>query len=773
MTHMTGKARVGVALGRGLLLTLGLYGALFSFLSVFPLHVDDGTLLWALLALAVAATVLFSLPAAPMRLGLSLVWLGVVAVLVWRQFTLLRAALLRCGELVGAVFAKKIGYGLVAPHFPDYTDGLSLVEERAGCTLLCLLVLALLALGLGWAVVRRGAFWWGLWFTCPFLLAALVITLTPDWLPLAALLLFYLTTLLTRSVAKADPRGAARLTALLLPTGALLLGLIALLLPPERYQGAAWVQEARAATLDTLTQAGSQLASGRLPGGYSGLSGTSVEVNLDHAGPLRYAGATVLRVESEITGHIYLRGFSAGVYENGGWEQLDEDIYRGMREGWSLPLPPWSSIAGDSQLFPGIGEAQPLNFPALADRGSPTRRFTIESIGPTTGYVYTPYQLTTTPERMAGAEFVGDAYLRRGAGVRRYVLYARPEAAPHHGGRLESDLAEAERNYATFVAQHYLDVPEELSALFATLIDREDYTPLYSISDGDVRYGHRELTRPEMARMVADLLAQRTHYDAETPYTPEGEDFVAYFLTESQQGYCMHYASAATLMLRWLGIPARYTAGYTADVKAGQTADVTDEKAHAWVEIYMDGYGWHPVEVTPGFAGQTAQSAMAPAERPTPTPDHTPPPAVSQPPTPSPVPTAPTAGEGAPDIDWSRLFDPAWLLPPAALYLLWRLGKARLAYAQNRRRRRFYADDVNRAVIHMYLYSTRLLRYHRGEDMAPYAEALGQKAKFSTHTLTEDERRKMLGYTTGLGVRTYYLVGPMHRIFLRYVLGLC
>src|SRR5699024_5072327 len=103
------------------------------------------------------------------------------------------------------------------------------------------------------------------------------------------------------------------------------------------------------------------------------------------------------------------------------------------------------------------------------------------------------------------------------------------------------------------------------------------------------------------AQMVADYLASIAAYDPDTPATPEGEDYVTYFLTESRRGYCMHFASAAVLMLRWIGVPARYVAGYVADVPASGHVRVPDSAAHAWVEVYIEGYGWEPVEVTPAY----------------------------------------------------------------------------------------------------------------------------------------------------------------------------
>ncbi len=121
------------------------------------------------------------------------------------------------------------------------------------------------------------------------------------------------------------------------------------------------------------------------------------------------------------------------------------------------------------------------------------------------------------------------------------------------------------------------------------------------------------------------------YYQNNIPYTirpgrtPRNTDFVNYFLQENKKGYCAHYASAAVLMFRYMGIPARYVEGYAIDYiqmangdlvegaeyadyydgysEIGETAliriDVTDADAHAWVEVYTPTRGWHVVDVTP------------------------------------------------------------------------------------------------------------------------------------------------------------------------------
>lgn len=151
---------------------------------------------------------------------------------------------------------------------------------------------------------------------------------------------------------------------------------------------------------------------------------------------------------------------------------------------------------------------------------------------------------------------------------------------------------ENEAVYRSFVYDNYTEVSD---ALLPTL-DRLFWDGYSGENDGIYSAVSR----------VREVLRNQMTY-AETPAAaPEGEDPLAWFLTEGREGNAVQYASAAVEALRAHGIPARYCEGYlltAADVRSagGKTISLTGENAHAWCEAYFDGVGWLPVDVTPGF----------------------------------------------------------------------------------------------------------------------------------------------------------------------------
>lgn len=108
----------------------------------------------------------------------------------------------------------------------------------------------------------------------------------------------------------------------------------------------------------------------------------------------------------------------------------------------------------------------------------------------------------------------------------------------------------------------------------------------------------------EITAFIRKTLQEHAAYTMDPGDCPAGKDPVNYFFFENHKGYCQHFASAAVILYRLYGVPARYATGYAvkpADF-SGNRAVVSDYSAHAWVEIFLEDRGWTPVEVTPGGA---------------------------------------------------------------------------------------------------------------------------------------------------------------------------
>lgn len=88
--------------------------------------------------------------------------------------------------------------------------------------------------------------------------------------------------------------------------------------------------------------------------------------------------------------------------------------------------------------------------------------------------------------------------------------------------------------------------------------------------------------------------------------TPDDQDYVEHFLFDSQVGYCDNFSSSMVVLLRTLGIPARWVKGFTpgsvANEGENQIYTVRNSDAHSWVEVFFEGFGWLPFEPTPTFS---------------------------------------------------------------------------------------------------------------------------------------------------------------------------
>ena len=115
----------------------------------------------------------------------------------------------------------------------------------------------------------------------------------------------------------------------------------------------------------------------------------------------------------------------------------------------------------------------------------------------------------------------------------------------------------------------------------------------------------------EKIAAVTDWLRSGHTYTTRPPERPAGVDPVDDFLFRQPAGHCEFFASAAVLLLRAAGVPARYVTGFRGGEwnSIGGYVAVRGERAHAWAEAFVAGVGWTRVDATPPAA------ALAPAGR--------------------------------------------------------------------------------------------------------------------------------------------------------------
>ena len=118
----------------------------------------------------------------------------------------------------------------------------------------------------------------------------------------------------------------------------------------------------------------------------------------------------------------------------------------------------------------------------------------------------------------------------------------------------------------------------------------------------------RELHTDDAIIAAALALFRRDFTYTLTP--PElGRDSVDEFLFSTQQGFCEHFSSAFTFLMRAAGIPARVVTGYQGGYynEVGNYYVVRQSDAHAWSEVWLEGRGWVRVDPTAAVSPQRVQ----------------------------------------------------------------------------------------------------------------------------------------------------------------------
>lgn len=399
----------------------------------------------------------------------------------------------------------------------------------------------------------------------------------------------------------------------------LLIGIYGIVQSPAKYKDSAEFVKKQDQFLDfiethTLEEAWNLLKKEVIPSDIA--SGGMAGGKLGRVKGIEYSDSPQLEIIIPLAARadgMYIKGFVGGEYTGNEWIG-EED-----KEEFTVDKRTYDILSGMEEIT--------------------TRAISIRVLDAENIYSYRPYfaRLSSSLRRMQN----GEEYFYQDKSTEEYVdavySFCKYNQAgifaieDFHYGTSSNEFATAivkEKRYREEALEKYLDVSkvgkldEELSGQ-----NIEDENGEMLIADGRIveSYYYSHGLTPYI-KYVQNFLQTHAEYNLTPGKLEEGEDFVENFLYKKRKGYCTAFASAGTMIFRRLGIPARYVEGYILgknDIADGADHDyinedyvkdgeacygvrftLTDRNAHAWVEIYEDGVGWIPVEVTPGYEGE-------------------------------------------------------------------------------------------------------------------------------------------------------------------------
>ncbi len=336
-----------------------------------------------------------------------------------------------------------------------------------------------------------------------------------------------------------------------------------------------------------------------------------------------------ITVDYPISSPIYIRGFVGGAYENGTWNRISRQEFSD-----------WAQAQGrDEQTCARLVQSYPYEYLSFGRKTFyktlKNKRVSLKLSRSQKGYKLMPYFTKISEEEQVQSDgiypstkdrqFEWNSFLGLTEYETQFLYY-----------NVDSDMREKEEfflNYSNnYVQDVYTRLPEEgldrlrayakesrkaqktyeerrneiQKKLAATGKDMWDASELEEIlGEDDMKLFSIDEWQYDIQN-IRQMLWQDNWYSFDLEEVPEGEDSVEYFLFEQHKGYCMHFATAATLLFRLYDVPARFVNGYLvmpSDFKKNEdgtwTASITDERAHAWTEIFHDQIGFVPFEATP------------------------------------------------------------------------------------------------------------------------------------------------------------------------------
>lgn len=519
----------------------------------------------------------------------------------------------------------------------------------------------------------------------------------------------------------------------------------------------------------------------RLPGSM-GINVISDELDLTQNSDLHFDGRTVLHISVGNALHpsdYYMRGIIRSEYTGRGWG-IPNALYRRNQK---LFL----DLTAENRMPQTLFHSDHINeLQTTGDSKYPVVRCTVSAVK-REHVNYAPYQSVFD----VGTKYRFDTEVELDD-TKEYGFFIMNNAEPDWPKFSSTSAPSSDpvvSRYEQFVQENYLSVPDN-EAMKHMLEDFAPYMPA------------KELPLSDRLYAIRDYIWERADYTMTPGAQPADRDFAEYFLSEGHKGFCAHYASAAVLLCRMSGIPARYCQGYImtqsnfATSKGYQSyeIDIPDDQAHAWAEIYVNGYGWVPFEFTESVVESWHTVPETVVTEPVTTP---PPPVTSAPQFTTPLQTQMTTTTTQDQSELPAVLTPEQIarikkiicvifitaLLVVAYYLLHRWLTAR-------RKQAIYGSDPNAAAHASYQFMEHLLRMQGIEqkkrtydEFAAEAErscallpkgkikaasAIVQEAAFSRNGISKENAQKIAETSEQLAEAMYKNAKPLKKLWLRW-----
>ena len=564
------------ALAKALLLFLLTYGALGGFLSAIEIEFNNGLCMVVFFLLALFLSVMY-------ETGKK--WItnlaGILYFVVYLYLSVSRYRLINNG-----FFAILNRLYVVARQYLNVVDGLEYLlnteDIYSAVTMFALFLGMVEIILLNIILQNKCSLFKVAVLTLPPYFIPFYLNYSPDLIYILFLLTGYLTVAILRS--GNTPAKLSKQMRYILPLTVVLTVLIvrtiSFILPENVYRGIVpknALKEESEANMAQFAQYGlmALFHQGSVGAGVSG-------GRLSKSAALMPSYETVLKVRyTPYDFHtVYLKAFTGKDYWGDRWTQAEDE----------LPDDGLMSMMVDSRIKNynefTAGEQYGNVFDEIVSDGNISGQgrgiMEVEKLDETDTYEYYPYYTDVRLNEKWG-------------NVSTYTYYPAVNAADDVGG---------------WVSDAYLDVPQSCRRAVARICGEAGFSG----------------TEADIAAQITNYFQDNYSYTLRPGFYFGNPDYITHFLLESKRGYCMHFASAATMLFRQMGIHARYVEGYAfsyLDVletgslvegaeyddyydgyaPLGETAliemEIPDSYAHAWVEIYVDGQGWIVVDPTP------------------------------------------------------------------------------------------------------------------------------------------------------------------------------